>query len=90
MIYFDIVKLKDVETITLLEYLKSSVEILIHMKIEQRDEEIENLVKERIKDLADDGQVDLSKSATEYEKIIQKLEAEGMLYTIILTFHFTI
>jgi myosin heavy subunit len=46
------------------------------MKLEQKAEEMEGMVVERIKELADDGTVDLSKSSTEYEKIIQKLEAE--------------
>ena len=69
-------KLKDVETITLLEYLKSSIEILISLKLEEKETKVEHLLKERIKELANDGQVDLSKSSIEYEKIIQKLEAE--------------
>lgn len=69
-------KLKDVETITLLEYLKSSIEILITLKLEEKETKVELLLKERIKELANDGQVDLSKSSIEYEKIIQKLEAE--------------
>lgn len=72
----ELLKLKDVKTITLLEYLKSSVEILIHMKIEEKDENVEEILKQRIKELANDGKVDLSQSSTEYEKIIQKLEAE--------------
>lgn len=72
----ELLKLKDVKTITLLEYLKSSVEILIHMKIEEKEENVEEILKQRIKELANDGKVDLSQSSTEYEKIIQKLEAE--------------
>jgi hypothetical protein len=46
------------------------------MKLEESEEKINELVKQRMKDLHNKGQYDLSQSPEEYEKIIQKLEAE--------------
>jgi chromosome segregation ATPase len=65
-----------VETISLIEYIKSCVEIVMSMKAEESQDKVEEAVKERMKDLHNKGQYDLSQSPEEYEKIIQKLEAE--------------
>ena len=46
------------------------------MKVEENEDKIEEGVKERMKDLHNKGEYDLSQSPEEYEKIIQKLEAE--------------
>eukprot|EP00343_Euplotes_focardii_P002623 CAMPEP_0205806130 /NCGR_PEP_ID=MMETSP0205-20121125/9563_1 /ASSEMBLY_ACC=CAM_ASM_000278 /TAXON_ID=36767 /ORGANISM="Euplotes focardii, Strain TN1" /LENGTH=196 /DNA_ID=CAMNT_0053078459 /DNA_START=281 /DNA_END=871 /DNA_ORIENTATION=+ len=46
------------------------------MKVEENEEKINEGVKQRMKDLHSKGQYDLSQSPDEYEKIIQKLEAE--------------
>ena len=46
------------------------------MKAEESQDKVEEAVKERMKDLHNKGQYDLSQSPEEYEKIIQKLEAE--------------
>lgn len=69
-------KLKNVETITLIEYIKSCIEIVMGMKVEESESKIDEVVKQRMKDLHNQGQYDLSQSPEEYEKIIQKLEAE--------------
>lgn len=69
-------KLKNVETLTLVEYIKSWVEIVMSMKVQDTDEKVEEGVKERMKQLHTEGKYDLSQSPEEYEKIIQKLEAE--------------
>lgn len=46
------------------------------MKAEEDKDKVEEAVKQRMKDLHSKGQYDLSQSPEEYEKIIQKLEAE--------------
>lgn len=46
------------------------------MKLEESEEKVNELVKQRMKELHNKGQYDLSQSPEEYEKIIQKLEAE--------------
>ena len=48
----------------------------MNMKLEESQDKINEIVKQRIKDLHNIGEYDLSKSPEEYEKIIQKLEAE--------------
>jgi chromosome segregation ATPase len=52
------------------------VEIVMTMKIEESEDKVNEVVKQRMKDLHNKGQYDLSQSPEEYEKIIQKLEAE--------------
>lgn len=69
-------KLKNVETLTLVDYIKSFVEIVMSMKVEQNEDKVLEGVKQRMKDMHNKGQYDLSQSPEEYEKIIQKLEAE--------------
>ncbi len=69
-------KLKNVETITLIEYIKSWVEIVMSMKLEESEAKVNEIVKQRMKDLHNKGQYDLSQSPEEYEKILVKLEAE--------------
>lgn len=69
-------KLKNVETINLIEYIKSCIEIVMSMKLEESEDRINEGVKQRMKDLHNKGQYDLSQSPEEYEKILQKLEAE--------------
>lgn len=69
-------KLKNVDTLTLVDYIKSWVEIVMNMKLEESQDKVNEIVKQRIKDLHNIGEYDLSKSPEEYEKIIQKLEAE--------------
>lgn len=69
-------KLKNVETITLIEYIKSCIEIVMSMKLEESEDKVNEMVKQRMKDLHNKGEYDLSQSPEEYEKIIQKLEAE--------------
>lgn len=46
------------------------------MKLEARDDQVEAKVKERLKEMEANGQYDMSQSSQEYNKIIQKLEAE--------------
>lgn len=46
------------------------------MKLEESEDKVNAIVKERMKDLHNKGQYDLSQSPEEYEKILQKLEAE--------------
>ena len=46
------------------------------MKLEESQDKINEIVKQKIKELHNIGEYDLSKSPEEYEKIIQKLEAE--------------
>lgn len=46
------------------------------MKLEAREEKVEAKVKERLKEMEANGQYDMSQSSQEYNKIIQKLEAE--------------
>lgn len=46
------------------------------MKLEESEEKINEIVNARVKELHNKGQYDLSQSPEEYEKIIQKLEAE--------------
>lgn len=46
------------------------------MKLEENEDKVNEAVKQRMKDLHNKGQYDLSQSPEEYEKIIVKLEAE--------------
>lgn len=46
------------------------------MKLEESEAKINEVVKQRMKDLHQKGEYDLSQAPEEYEKIIQKLEAE--------------
>ena len=46
------------------------------MKLEESEEKINEIVELRIKELHNNGKFDLSQSPEEYEKILQKLEAE--------------
>lgn len=46
------------------------------MKLEESEEKINEIVSARIKELHNNGKYDLSQAPEEYEKIIQKLEAE--------------
>lgn len=59
-----------------MEYVKSSTEIIMQMKTEEKESRVEEIVQERVKEMAGKGEVDMSQSSVEYEKIIQKLEAE--------------
>lgn len=46
------------------------------MKLEARDEEVNQIVKEKLKDFDKEGKYDMTQNSEEYDKIIQKLEAE--------------
>lgn len=46
------------------------------MKLEESEAKVNEIVKQRMKDLHNKGQYDLSQSPEEYEKILVKLEAE--------------
>jgi len=46
------------------------------MKLEENEEKVNEGIKQRMKEMHSRGQVDLSQSPEEYEKIIVKLEAE--------------
>jgi hypothetical protein len=46
------------------------------MKMEARDEKVDLLVNEKLKDFDKEGKYDMTQSSGEYDKIIQKLEAE--------------
>jgi hypothetical protein len=59
-----------------LEYIKSSIDIIVQMKMEARDERVDLLVNEKLKDFDKEGKYDMTQSSVEYDKIIQKLEAE--------------
>jgi hypothetical protein len=59
-----------------LEYIKSSIDIIVQMKMEARDEKVDLLVNEKLKDFDKEGKYDMTQSSVEYDKIIQKLEAE--------------
>ena len=59
-----------------LEYIKSSIDIIVQMKMEARDEKVNLLVNEKLKDFDKEGKYDMTQSSVEYDKIIQKLEAE--------------
>lgn len=59
-----------------MEYIKSSIEIIFHMKLEARETQVEEILKDRLKEMEANGKYDMSQSSIEYEKIIQKLEAE--------------
>jgi hypothetical protein len=59
-----------------LEYIKTSIDIIVQMKMEARDEKVDLLVNEKLKDFDKEGKYDMTQSSVEYDKIIQKLEAE--------------
>jgi hypothetical protein len=44
--------------------------------MEARDEKVDLLVNEKLKDFDKEGKYDMTQSSVEYDKIIQKLEAE--------------
>lgn len=46
------------------------------MKIEAKEDRVEQVVGERLKEMSSKGEYDMSQSSKEYEKIIVKLEAE--------------
>jgi hypothetical protein len=46
------------------------------MKLEARDEKVDLLVNEKLKDFDKEGKYDMTQNSEEYDKIIQKLEAE--------------
>lgn len=52
------------------------MEIVIQMKLEVKNELIEAKVKERLTEMESNGKYEMSQNSQEYEKIIQKLEAE--------------
>jgi hypothetical protein len=59
-----------------LEYIKTSIDIIVQMKMEARDKKVDLLVNEKLKDFDKEGKYDMTQSSVEYDKIIQKLEAE--------------
>lgn len=46
------------------------------MKVEAKEDKVEQVVGERLKEMSGKGEYDMSQSSKEYEKIIVKLEAE--------------
>lgn len=73
-------KLWDTDELIILDYIRSSVEILMNLKIEEHEEEFEEKVKKRIKSLWNDEHEaldsDCSEAPNNYETVIQKLEAD--------------
>jgi uncharacterized protein with von Willebrand factor type A (vWA) domain len=69
-------KLKNVQTISLVQYIKSSMDIIIQMKLEARESKVNEKVAEKLRELDNNGKYDNTQNSEEYEKIIQKLEAE--------------
>ena len=59
-----------------MEYIKSTYEILFNMKLEVKEDNIEQAIEEKLKEMSSNGVYDMSQSSKEYEKIIVKLEAE--------------
>ena len=52
------------------------MEIVIQLKLEVRDSQLDEMVKQKLAEMEENGQYDMSQSSKEYEQIIQKLEAE--------------
>lgn len=73
-------KLKDADEFMILDYIRSSIEILMNLKIEEYEEEFEEKMKKWIKEMKKSEKEvensDEDDAPNNYEKLIQKLEAD--------------
>ena len=58
----------------ILEYIRASIEILMNLKIEDHEHEVEEKVKSRVKNIVAKEDITWAEAPKDYEKIIQKLE----------------
>ena len=67
-------RLHDTDSYMILEYIRSSIEILMNLKIEDHEQEVEEKVKSRVKNIVASEDLQWAEAPKDYEKIIQKLE----------------
>ena len=58
----------------ILEYIRASIEILMNLKIEDHELEVEEKVKSRVKNIVAKEEIQWAEAPKDYERIIQKLE----------------
>ena len=68
----------------ILEYIRASIEILMNLKIEDHELEVEEKVKSRVKNIVAKEEIQWAEAPKDYERIIQKLEVSCVLTSLCL------